>query len=60
MSSSSKHLIWAAELAGEASQDSCIVSREKQAPPDHSYQGPNLHALNCFLKSLSVTVHQEK
>lgn len=60
MSSNSKHLIWVVELAGEASQDLCMVIREKQAPPDRSGKGPNLHALNCFLKSLSVTIHQEK
>ena len=60
MSSTFKHAIWAVELATETFWDPCIVSREKWAPLDHSYQGPNLHALNCFLKSLSATIHQEK
>lgn len=60
MSSNFKHVIWAVALAEEAFQDPCIVSREKWAPLDHSYQGTNLYALNCFLKSLFATIHQEK
>lgn len=59
MSSNPKHVVRVAELSGEASQDPCTVSREKQAPPDHSYQGPNLHALNYFPKSFSIAI-QEK
>lgn len=57
MSSNPKHVVRVAEISREGSQDPCMVSREKQA--EHSYQGPNLDALNYFPKSFSITI-QEK
>lgn len=59
MSSNPKHIVRVAELSREALQDPCMVSREKQAPWEHSYQGHKLHALNYFPKSFSITI-QEK
>lgn len=59
MSSNLKHVVRVAELSRGAPQDPFMISREKQAPPEHSYQGLNLDALNYFPKSFSITI-QEK